>query len=132
MPPPPPTFPYGYTPYPPRYAQSSQTPTSGPIYQPSAQFAAPPPPTPAWKQEGSTRYSDERSPSAPYGESVKRHLDLYDLEASLNEVRHLRPPSKLTLLICDLGIVNQRRCARLRSPLRQQHAPKRTQWDVDF
>ena len=28
-----------------------------------------------------------RSSLAPYGESVKRHLESFDLEASLNEVR---------------------------------------------
>ena len=29
-----------------------------------------------------------RSSLAPYGESVKRHLESFDLEASLNEVRN--------------------------------------------
>ena len=35
----------------------------------------------------------EASPPRPaYGESVKRHLDIFDLETSLNEVSVLHPP----------------------------------------
>jgi len=83
----PPNFPYGYTPYPPRYAQpASSSSNAGPIYQPSLSNAAPLTPTASWKSDGSsTRYggSDERV----YGDSVKRHLDMYDIEAALGEVR---------------------------------------------
>ena len=82
----PPSFPYGYTPYPPRYVQPTAAPSNnGPIYQPSLSNAAPPTPTTSWKSEGSSsRFggSDERV----YGESVKRHLDMYDIEAALGEV----------------------------------------------
>lgn len=88
MPPPQPsTFAYGYTPYPPRYAQPAPHSNSGPIYQPSTQSAAPPTPATTWKSEtASSRYQDERPAPAAYGESVKRHLDMYDLEAALTEV----------------------------------------------
>ena len=86
----PPSFSYGYTPYPPRYAQptSSSSHSSGPIYQPSTQFAAPPTPSPSWKAENaSSRFgADDRSSAPTYSESVKRHLDLFDLEGALNEV----------------------------------------------
>ena len=84
MPPPPAASAYRYAPYPPRYAQTNQPSNSGPVYQPSTQYAAPPNSTPNWNSEPS-RYSDERVP-APHGDSVKRHLEMYDLEASLNEV----------------------------------------------
>lgn len=86
----PPSFPYGYTPYPPRYAQpAAPNHASGPIYQPSTQFAAPSTPSSTWKSEsGSSRYeADDRAPApSPYSESVKRHLDLFDLEEALREV----------------------------------------------
>lgn len=85
---PPSSFTYGYTPYPPRYAEPAP-PTAGPIYQPSAQYA-PPSSTvsSAWKSEGSsTRFvPDDRTSNTTYGDSVKRHLDQYDLEAALNDV----------------------------------------------
>ncbi|QIW96124.1 hypothetical protein AMS68_001642 [Peltaster fructicola] len=71
----PPSFTYGYTPYPPRY-QSSGSSNAGPIYQPSSVTTAP-----SWKSDNSSRHQ-ERS----YGESVKRHLDLYDLESGLNDI----------------------------------------------
>lgn len=79
----PPSFPYGYQPYPPRYAQPTppSSANAGPIYQPSLSSAAPPTPSAGWKSEGG-RYGEER----PYGESVKRHLDMYDLEGALNDV----------------------------------------------
>ncbi|KAK3715965.1 glutamate--cysteine ligase [Vermiconidia calcicola] len=87
----PPSFPYGYTPYPPKYAQpelATKHP-SGPIYQPSTQFAAPQTPPSSWKAESaSSRYPDDHSASI-YGESVKRHLDLYDLEAALSEISQI-------------------------------------------
>jgi len=83
------SLPYGYTPYPPRYAQPTppSSVTGGPIYQPSLSYPAPPTPSQSWKSESSTRYGDDRS--AEYSTSVKRHLDLYDLEGALNDVCHL-------------------------------------------
>jgi hypothetical protein len=88
MPPPPPpqsTFSYGYASYPPKYAQPTPESSSGPIYHPSTQHA--PPSASAWKVDpGVSRYPNERAANPPYGESVKRHLDMYDLEASINEV----------------------------------------------
>ena len=87
----PPSFPYGYTPYPSRYAQT--TPTSshsaGPIYQPSTQYAAPSTQSSSWKSEtASSRFVPDDHSTAPtgYSDSVKRHLDLYDLEGALSEV----------------------------------------------
>lgn len=88
MPPPaPPSFPYGYTPYPPRYGASAPAvaPTvAGPIYQPSVTHGAPQTPAaPSWKSEnGAKLLSEERI----YGDSVKRHLDMYDIEAALTDV----------------------------------------------
>lgn len=67
------SFTYGYTPFPSRYQPSS---ASNVIYQPSTHNGPPA----AWKPDRSHR--DEKS----FGESVKRHLDMYDLEASLNDV----------------------------------------------
>jgi len=82
----PPQFPYGYQPYPPRYAHPSPQPSSnqGPIYQPSLTNAAPPTPTTSWKSENApSRFGNEER---AYGDSVKRHLDSYDLEAALDQV----------------------------------------------
>ncbi|KAK1085791.1 glutamate--cysteine ligase [Friedmanniomyces endolithicus] len=64
----PPGIPYGYTPYPPRYAQPAPPfgVTSGPIYQPS--------------------YAASESGPGDYSASVKRHLDMYDLEGALSEI----------------------------------------------
>ncbi|KAK4982883.1 glutamate--cysteine ligase [Elasticomyces elasticus] len=86
-------FPYGYTPYPPQYAfPASGTSSNGPVYQPSSTYSAPSQPLPAWKSEpGASGFApdtrrDSRSNSSTYGESVKRHLDLHDIEGSLNEI----------------------------------------------
>ena len=85
----PPSLPYGYTPYPPRYAQPTQpkSVTNGPIYHPSLTHPAPSTPSSTWKSEGSSRHGDDHS-TAPtdYSSSVKRHLDLHDLEGAVNEV----------------------------------------------
>ena len=86
---PPQSFPYGYTPYPPKYTQptSSSSHGPGPIYQPSVQHAPPSMPSSSWKAENASRFgADDRSSATTYSESVKRHLDLFDLEGSLNEV----------------------------------------------
>jgi hypothetical protein len=86
----PPTFPYGYTPYPPRYAQPTppSSGTNGPIYQPSATYPAPPTPSSSWRSENGSRaaVSDPANGAGDYSASVKRHLDLYDLEGALNEI----------------------------------------------
>ncbi|SMR45209.1 unnamed protein product [Zymoseptoria tritici ST99CH_3D1] len=87
--PPPATTPYGYTPYPPRYANAAPpaTTSAGPIFPPSTAYAsqqatAPP----VWKSGGSERFNDRQPGQAAYGDNVKRHLDFYDLESALNEI----------------------------------------------
>ncbi|USW47302.1 Putative Zinc finger, GATA-type, Zinc finger, NHR/GATA-type [Septoria linicola] len=82
---PPSTFPYGYAPFPPRYAShtSSTSSPSGPIYQPSTTYGPPRTSQPGWKSEPS-RYEDRGL--AHHSDTVKRHLDFFDLEASLNEI----------------------------------------------
>ncbi|KAF2462232.1 hypothetical protein BDY21DRAFT_10161 [Lineolata rhizophorae] len=85
--------PYGFSPYP------SQQPFSAPPhgthasgYPPSATFSAPPR-YPSWRDDmgpGAPRPEDGNPaagrPEATYGDSVKRHLETFDLEASLNEI----------------------------------------------
>lgn len=82
---PPSSFPYGYAPYPPRYAESgaSTSNSSGPIYQPSTTYG-PPRPLQSGLKTGSSRFEDRGL--AHHSNTVKRHLDFFDLEASLNEV----------------------------------------------
>lgn len=86
---------YSYPPhYPPSYPHSAP-PASAPhsTYPPSASTYSAPPryPPPAWRDTNAEMAHLEekkigRSSLAPYGESVKRHLESFDLEASLNEV----------------------------------------------
>jgi glutamate--cysteine ligase catalytic subunit len=85
---------YGYSQYPPNYPLSAPGP-SGPSsgYPPPASTYSAPPryPPPSWGSDNAEMARMEekkigRSSLAPYGESVKRHLESFDLEASLNEV----------------------------------------------
>lgn len=102
MPPPPPSsFSYGYSSYQSRSSQASSNGSAGPVYQPSTQYAPPGPATPSWKSQstGPTRYTDERP---AYGESVKRHLDMYDLEAALGDVSHAPLATPRYDPFCDL------------------------------
>ncbi|KAJ9632249.1 glutamate--cysteine ligase [Taxawa tesnikishii (nom. ined.)] len=88
----PPSFPYGYAPYPPQYTYPPPPPPpsnlSGAVYQPSVSQQAPAAQPPLWKTEKPFSNSTPGIPvsGAPYGESVKRHLDMFDFEAALNEV----------------------------------------------
>ncbi|KAH9821451.1 Glutamate-cysteine ligase [Teratosphaeria destructans] len=84
--PPPSSVPYGYIPYPARYSQPTPqvSGSSGPIYQPSAHYPATP--APGWKAEVARYGPDDATDSRDYSTSVKRHLDMYDLEGSLNEI----------------------------------------------
>ncbi|MCJ1298887.1 hypothetical protein MMC08_001678 [Hypocenomyce scalaris] len=80
---------YGYTGYRPPYSQHSQSPAVPPH---------PPYPLhhPTWRSDGSEvdRAEEMRKAASKtnsvtgqtYGESVKRHLDIFDLETSLNEI----------------------------------------------
>ena len=109
---------YPYPP-PPHLAQQS---LPSPSAAPHGTFAPPPPPPPVappapyhacpsqngyagngyghphWRGEHAETNGAEESKrsgrvsSAAYGESVKRHLDLFDLEASLNEVSYFQFP----------------------------------------
>ncbi|WPH02567.1 Hypothetical protein R9X50_00543200 [Acrodontium crateriforme] len=85
----PPAAPYGYQPYPPRYSQATP-PTSansnGPIYQPSLVSPSPQTPSSTWNNDNApARFGPGERP-AGYGEHVKRHLDLWDLDAGLNDI----------------------------------------------
>jgi hypothetical protein len=88
---------YGYSQYPPNYPLSAPPPgSSNSAYPPaSSTYSAPPryPPS-TWRSESSDfgRMEEKKlgnASLAPYGESVKRHLENFDMEASLNEVRLL-------------------------------------------
>lgn len=81
---------YPYPHYSPGYPLSA--PSTNSAYPPSTSTYSAPPryPPPSWR-DGSEMVAPEekkinRSSLAPYGESVKRHLESFDLEASLNEV----------------------------------------------
>jgi glutamate--cysteine ligase catalytic subunit len=85
---------YSYPQYSSNYPLSAP-PQSAPnsSYPPSATtYSAPPryPPPSSWRDGSDVARMEEkkinRSSLAPYGESVKRHLESFDLEASLNEV----------------------------------------------
>ncbi|KAF2851639.1 GCS-domain-containing protein [Plenodomus tracheiphilus IPT5] len=85
---------YPYSQYPPNYPHSTPS-ASAPnsAYPPSASTYSAPPryPPPTWREGNSELAHLEekkinRSSLAPYGESVKRHLESFDLEASLNEM----------------------------------------------
>jgi hypothetical protein len=93
-PPPAPMSHYSYPQYSSNYPLSAP-PQSAPnsAYPPSATtYSAPPryPPPSSWRDGADMARMEEkkinRSSLAPYGESVKRHLESFDLEASLNEV----------------------------------------------
>lgn len=87
---------YGFQQYPPNYgsmsAPASNTPSSS-GYPPSepVQHSAPPRyHAPAWRENpadfGRSQQEKKNDHLLPYGENVKRHLERFDLEASLNEV----------------------------------------------
>ncbi|KXL46382.1 MAG: hypothetical protein FE78DRAFT_538717 [Acidomyces sp. 'richmondensis'] len=81
----PPSFPYGYTPYPPRYVEHTPSSVPGPIYQPSANHPAPSTP---WRPSDGARYGQDDRARGPsdYNGAIKRHLELYDLEGALNDI----------------------------------------------
>ncbi|CAI6332337.1 unnamed protein product [Periconia digitata] len=81
---------YPYSQYPSNYPLSAPAP--GPTnsgYPSPATFSAPPrtyPNPSTWPESRVEEKKLNRSSLAPYGESVKRHLESFDLEASLNEM----------------------------------------------
>ncbi|KAF2740202.1 hypothetical protein EJ04DRAFT_425540 [Polyplosphaeria fusca] len=85
---------YGYPPYSSNYPLSAPAPgSSNTGYPPSSTTYSAPPryPPPSWRSDSSeiSRMEEKklgRANLAPYGESVKRHLESFDLEASLNEM----------------------------------------------
>lgn len=90
---------YGYPQYS-SYPPSAPAPTGPPAaYPPSTSTYSAPPryyPTSLRDNAEGARLEEKklnRSSLAPYGESVKRQLDSFDLEASLNEVRDSMPSS---------------------------------------
>ncbi|KAJ4305831.1 hypothetical protein N0V90_001363 [Kalmusia sp. IMI 367209] len=78
---------YGYQQYPSNYPLSAPAPGApNSAYPPSATYSAPPRP---YNGQWDGRVEEKklnRASLAPYGESVKRHLESFDLEASLNEM----------------------------------------------
>ena len=90
--PPPPASSYRSFPPPPAYSYPSPGPSVA-AYHPQTAPAQPPPP---WRPDPyeAERGDDTRKPGTKrgsgngqhYGESVKRHLEFFDLETSLNEV----------------------------------------------
>jgi hypothetical protein len=93
----PPSFPYGYQPYPSRYTAPAPTPASsaGPIYQPSLSNAAPTSASTTWKAENAKYGGEERT----YGDSVKRQLEMYNLGGALSDVSN---PATETLVMQKL------------------------------
>jgi hypothetical protein len=53
--------------------------------------------------EEAQRAAARIGPSAPYNESVKRHLEGYDVEASLNEVKFFTMSVCFTMIL-TLGV----------------------------
>ncbi|KAL9074270.1 MAG: hypothetical protein Q9157_004459 [Trypethelium eluteriae] len=87
-----PQFPYGYA-RPPQYNYPAGTPTSAYPPHQSSTYSASDRYQPPWKNDGSDvlsraeeskRAGSIRGPA--FGESVKRHLEFFDFEASLNEI----------------------------------------------
>lgn len=89
-----PQYSHGYSQYPPsNYPLSAPPPGPPNSAYPATQstYSAPPrAPYSSWRDNSEMARLEEkkinRSSLAPYGESVKRHLESFDLEASLNEV----------------------------------------------
>lgn len=76
-------------PYQPAYSYPPTTPAT-------TSFTSPPSQSHSWRNADDDRVEEIRrvtaktspAPRAAYGESVKRHLDIFDIETSLNEVCH--------------------------------------------
>lgn len=83
---------YGYSAYPSSYPLSAPGPNAPEsVYPPTAAYSAPPRYPPAqWQPEAAPEFGrpEEKKGSnlAPYGATIKRHLEHFDLEASLNEM----------------------------------------------
>ncbi|KAF2643807.1 hypothetical protein P280DRAFT_217871 [Massarina eburnea CBS 473.64] len=81
---------YGYSQYPSsNYPLSAPAPGAPNSAYPPSTYSAPPRPypnPPSWPEHRLEEKKINRSSLAPYGESVKRHLESFDLEASLNEM----------------------------------------------
>ena len=101
-------FPYGYA-RPSQYAYSSNTPTSAYPPHPASAYSASDRYQPPWKSDGSDmlnraeeskRAGSIRGPA--FGESVKRHLEFFDFEASLNEVRCFIPLTLISFFLLFL------------------------------
>ncbi|KAF2502394.1 hypothetical protein BU16DRAFT_7191 [Lophium mytilinum] len=83
----------GYNQYSQHYGPySAPTPGApGPVYPPGAPYSAQARyPPPSWRNDDMSRVEENkragRTGPPPYGDSVKRHLDTFDFEASLNEM----------------------------------------------
>lgn len=91
---------YSYPQYSPNYPLSAPPPSAPNSAYPTSTttYSAPPrysPQQPQWQESEIARLEEKkigRASLAPYGESVKRHLENFDLEASLNEVCNVSYP----------------------------------------
>ena len=107
---PPTNAPFGYSHYQPAYSFPPSTPSISSYKTPILQ-------QPKWRSNGTelnrvdeprkTASKESSPPRTAYAESVKRHLDIFDLEASLNEVSISRNIFGKNLLIsgCRLLMV---------------------------
>jgi len=81
-------FSYGYAPYPTHLPQPAPSiASSSSIYQPSTNHPPPSHQPPGWPSDsGPAMAREQPRGETTYGDSVKRHLDMYDFELALNEV----------------------------------------------
>lgn len=91
--------PNGYSAIPPSYPFQSQPPPNAPSYPTAPHYDARSFAGTSWKPAGGEPVRAESGlapraavPGVSYADSVKRHLDIHDVEASLNEVRICRFP----------------------------------------
>ena len=94
------TSPGGYGAIPRSFSFQSQPPPGAPSY-PTSHHDNRPYMAPSWKP-GAGEPTRTPMPGHPYGDSVKRHLDIYDVESSLNEVCFLGLRNcRSTLIVLD-------------------------------
>ena len=125
--------PYSYNTYQSAYSFPPVTPTTSSYKPPTLQESA-------WRGMGPDleRVEEKKKvaskesppPRPPYAESVKRHLDIFDLEASLNEVRffHVARFGNQFRLTSRVDRRRQWPCPRILSSLRYSCSPNAKIW----